>query len=32
MAEGVAGVHEVLSRIKTSLSDYLQTIDAELDP
>jgi hypothetical protein len=29
MAEGVAGVHQVLSRIKASLSDYLETIGSE---
>jgi hypothetical protein len=31
MAEGVAGVHEVFSQIKASLSTYLQTIGAELE-
>jgi hypothetical protein len=30
MAEGVAGVHQVFSQIRASLSNYLQTIGAEL--
>ena len=29
MAEGIAGVHEIFSRIKASLSDYLQIVGAE---
>jgi hypothetical protein len=31
MAEGVAGVHEVFSRVKASLSVYLRTLGAELE-
>ena len=31
MAEGVSGVHEVFLKIRAILSNYLHTIDAELD-